>query len=273
MTSLDALWGLGLTMQQRQTFDQVADFYADVRPGYPSELFDELSSRAGLGGASAVLEVGCGAGQATRDLVTRAGRVVALDPGERLIAAARQRITAANVEFVVTNFESAVFEPATFDLVVSAQAWHWIDPKVAFRKAAAALAPRGFLVVFGHVPMRWNEPFLSAFKSAFDIYLPGVWGTPPPQTAYLPSGPFAGQFVASGLFEPAIHRAYDWTWTLDSRTLGRYLRTESGYHRVPETQRFALFDAMATSVADNGDRMDWAWQTHLYLAAPLNSNQ
>lgn len=257
-------------MEQRQTFNEVANLYADVRPGYPAVLFDDLSRCAALSNKATVLEVGCGAGQATRDLASRAGRVVALDPGQALITAARQRIPATNVEFIISSFEDATVPRGAFDLVVSAQAWHWIDPVVSFRKAADALAATGFLAVFGHVPMRWSEPFLSEFKSTFDIRLPGVWGTPPPQIAYLPTGPFATQFVASGCFGPVTHQAYDWVWMLDSSTFGRYLRTESAYHRMPEAERFALFDAMADVVINHGDRMDWSWQTHLYLA-PLPS--
>src|SRR4051795_519263 len=98
-------------MEQRETFEQVADLYADARPGYPTALYDDLERLAGLGSQARVMEVGCGAGQATGDLAARAGRVLALDPGERLVAEARARVAAANVDFVVARFEDLEAEP------------------------------------------------------------------------------------------------------------------------------------------------------------------
>src|SRR5690242_18638862 len=54
-------------------FDEVASLYDRVRPGYPDELFADLADVTGLGAGSAVLEVGCGTGQATRALAALAG--------------------------------------------------------------------------------------------------------------------------------------------------------------------------------------------------------
>src|SRR5689334_9414549 len=119
-------------MERRDTFEAVADLYGEVRQGYPAALYDDLAALAGLGSGTRVLEVGCGAGQATRDLAARAGSVVALDPGQRLVAEARRHVTGANVSFVVSSFEDYEPEPGAFDLVASAQAWHWVDPAVGF---------------------------------------------------------------------------------------------------------------------------------------------
>ncbi|MDP3868893.1 class I SAM-dependent methyltransferase [Phenylobacterium sp.] len=258
-----------LALAQKASFDQVAETYAAVRPGYPAALYDTLARLDALNPSTRVLEVGCGGGQATGDLAARAGQVVALDPGARLIEAARRRIGAPNVEFVVARFEDYAPAPESFDLVASAQAWHWIPRDIAFPKAAEALAPGGWLAVFGHVPLAIPAPFDASFKTAFDRYAPGVWGMPPSQAAYLPSGPFAGMFARSALFGPAMHHAYPWIWTLDPETLGAFLRTDSSYHFLPERERFALFDALSDAVAAGGGVLPAAWETHLYVACRL----
>jgi SAM-dependent methyltransferase len=256
----------GGSMEQRQSFEKVAELYAGVRRGYPAALFDDLGTLADLGPSSRVLEVGCGGGQATGDLAARAQHVLALDPGERLVAEARKRVPAANVEFVVSTFEHAAVTPGAFDLIASAQAWHWVDQSVAFGKAAQALAPSGHLAVFGHVPMSYFGPLRSILKSVYETRAPGIWGMRPPQTGYLPDGPFPAMFAASGLFEAVVHRGYPWTWSLDPDTFGRYLRTDSSYHILPEAARFALFDGLAAAVAENGGTLQWSWETHLYVA-------
>lgn len=253
-------------MEQRDTFDTVADLYGEARAGYPAALFEDLAAHYGLSSMSSVLEVGCGAGQATGDLAARVGRVLALDPGPRLIQEARKRVQSSNVTFAVSRFEDFTPEPGAFDFLVSAQAWHWVEPSLGFPIAARALKPGGVLAIFGHVPLLPLEPHLSAFKQVYETHLPGVWGTPSSETAYQPDGPFAGMIDESGLFGAVTHRAYDWTWPLDAETFGRFLRTDSSYRGIPEIQRFALFDALSAAIERLGGVMDSPWETHVYVA-------
>ena len=253
-------------MEQRDTFDTVADLYGEARPGYPAALFEDLATQFGLSSTSSVLEVGCGAGQATGDLAAWAARVVAVDPGPRLIEEARRRVPSENVAFAVAHFEDFAPEPGAFDFVVSAQAWHWVDPVVGFPIAARALKTNGVLAIFGHVPLLPPEPCLSAFKIAYDTHLPGSWGSLPSQAAYLPSGPFARMIDQSGLFGAVTHRSYDWTWAVDPDTFGRFMRTDSSYVGVPEVQRYALFDELSAAIGDLGGVLEFPWETHLYVA-------
>lgn len=253
-------------MEPKDSFDEVAALYAEVRPAYPAALYDDLAAHADLTPSAAVLEVGCGSGQATSDLAARARHVVAIDPGAQLIAQARTRVTAGNVAFVVAPFETFATEDGAFDLVASAQAWHWIPPDISYPRAARLLTPRGTLAVFGHVPARLPAHLLPAFKEAFDRHWPGIWGRESPETGYRPSGPFPTLFARSGLFAAVTHRAYAWTWRLDADTYGKYLRTDSGYRLLPEAQRFALFDSLVAAVARDDGAMAWAWETHLYTA-------
>ena len=253
-------------MELRKTFEAVADLYAEVRRGYPVALFEDLVAMGALGRSSAVLEVGCGTGQATGELALRAARVVAIDPGAGLVANARRLTEATNVTFEVATFEGFEPPPAAFDLIASAQAWHWVDPTIGFAKAAQTLRPGGYLAIFGHVPMMVSEALQPAFREAFHTHWPGAWGQPSPQNWYLPEGPICSMIAASGAFQPAEHRGYDWTWVLDPDLFGRYLRTDSSYHVLDETPRLALFEALASAIVDHGGTYESAWQTHLYLA-------
>jgi SAM-dependent methyltransferase len=252
-------------MHARDSFETVARLYGEVRRGYPEALFDDLTAMGALGPAARVLEVGCGAGQASLDLARRAGSLLAIDPGETLIAEARARAAADNAAYAVSGFESFAGEPGSFDLVASAQAWHWIAPDVSFAKAADLLAPGGGLAVFGHVPMGVGEATVPAFKAAYDRHAPGAWGRPPAQAWYLPDGPVAALFAASGRFAPVEHRGYAWAWRVDGATLGKYLRTDSGYRWMDEAARFALFDELCAAV-DTAGGTDLLWETHLYFA-------
>jgi SAM-dependent methyltransferase len=131
-----------------KVFDQIAVEYARRRPTYPDELIDQACQVAGLRHGDLVLEVGCGSGQLTRGLLARGLRVTALEPGKSLLALARQNLEGAgDVKFVNAQFEDASLPLQQFQAVFSASAFHWVDPRVSWQKAADALVPGGMLAL------------------------------------------------------------------------------------------------------------------------------
>jgi SAM-dependent methyltransferase len=131
-----------------KVFDTVAEEYDRQRPAYPEELLDHVCEVAALRPGDRVLEVGCGSGQLTRDLLARGLRVVAVEPGDRLIALARRNLgNAGEVEFVNGRLEDSPLPSERFQAVFSASALHWIDPDFAWRKTADALVSGGTLAL------------------------------------------------------------------------------------------------------------------------------
>ena len=131
-----------------KVFDEIAAEYDRHRPAYPDELVDQACQVAGIGSGDQVLEVGCGSGQLTRSLAARGLRVTALEPGKSLIALARQNLDGAGaVEFVNARFEDALLPRQQFQAVFSASAFHWVDPKVGWQRAADVLVPGGTLAL------------------------------------------------------------------------------------------------------------------------------
>src|SRR6516225_1070171 len=134
-----------------KVFDQIAAEYDRHRPAYPDELIDQAWQIAGIGSGDEVLEVGCGSGQLTRGLVAHGLHVTALEPGKSLIALARQNLEGAGeVEFVNAQFEDALLPRKQFQAVFSASAFHWVDPKVSWQKAADVLVPGGTLALVSY---------------------------------------------------------------------------------------------------------------------------
>lgn len=78
MSASDELIGL--------RFDTVGDLYHQVRPRYPSEIWDRLFNVTQLQPGARVLEVGAGTGIATAELVRRGCHVTALEPGAAMAA-------------------------------------------------------------------------------------------------------------------------------------------------------------------------------------------
>jgi SAM-dependent methyltransferase len=138
-----------------KVFDGVAAAYDEVRPGYPPALVDAAIERGGLGPGSRVLEVGCGTGKLTESLVARGLVVDAVDPGPNMIEAARQRVSATDaVRFHLGRFEDLTLPEEAFAALFSATAFHWLDPAIAWSKAAAHLELAGVLALLTYIGIR-----------------------------------------------------------------------------------------------------------------------
>jgi len=94
------------------------------------------------------LDVGCGEGQLTRALRSRADHVVGLDRDPAGVAAARGR-GGPGLDYVVGDLLDPPFAPGTFDLVTSVAALHHVEAWAGLTAMAALVRPGGVLVVVG----------------------------------------------------------------------------------------------------------------------------
>src|SRR5918995_5739534 len=119
----------------KTTFDEAALLYDEVRPGYPEDLFDDVVSPSGILAEGRILEIGCGTGQATVPFARRGYRILCIELGENLAAVARRNLEAfPRAEVHVGPFEDVSLPEGAFDRAISATAFHWLDPEVAYPK-------------------------------------------------------------------------------------------------------------------------------------------
>jgi ubiquinone/menaquinone biosynthesis C-methylase UbiE len=152
----------------RSLFDGVAGLYGATRPGYPAEIVDAVCAQAGLGPGAEVLEIGCGTGQLTEDLVGRAFNLTAIDISPAMIEAARSTVADPLTCFQVCSFEDFAGS-AHVDLIVSATAFHWVDPAVGLAKAARLLRPGGWLALLS-TEERYPEPLRTRLRELWTRY-------------------------------------------------------------------------------------------------------
>jgi SAM-dependent methyltransferase len=127
-----------------RSFGAVADEYDRLRSGPSEEAIDWLVPAE----ASDVLELGAGTGILTRLLVARAAHVTAVEPDDRMHAV----LVASGVEadIRVGHAEELPVETASYDVVIAASAWHWVDEARAIPEVARVLRPGGRL------SLTWN---------------------------------------------------------------------------------------------------------------------
>jgi SAM-dependent methyltransferase len=180
-------------------FDGAAQLYQDSRPGYPDEIVDLTVATAGLAAGSTVLEVGCGTGQLTERLAGFGFHLTAIDIGPSMVATARDRLADAAVSFRVISFEDFAAPDGSFDLIVSATAFHWIDPEIKFRKSAWLLRPGGWLAVLA-TDQSYDGPLGTA--------LAGMWAARGGEWPWQPTPADAVSMAGTGLFETPVHRTH-----------------------------------------------------------------
>jgi SAM-dependent methyltransferase len=149
--------------ERAELFGKEAERYDRSRPSYPEALIDEVlgSSPQGL----SVLDVACGTGIASRQMAERGARVLGVDLNAGMVEIAERHGIVAEV----AAFEK--WDPAgrTFDRVVCAQAWHWLDPEASLEKAASVLRANGRLCLFwnvGHYPDDLADALLATYRRA-----------------------------------------------------------------------------------------------------------
>ncbi|MCU1549571.1 MAG: putative enzyme [Glaciihabitans sp.] len=121
------------------SFDRAADVYERSRPEYPADAVDWLIPP----GAKTALDIGAGTGKLTRALAARGLDVIAVDPSPKMLDQLRSALPDAIVH--VGTAEDIPLADASVDVVLAAQAWHWVDQDRALPSVARVLKPGGVL--------------------------------------------------------------------------------------------------------------------------------
>jgi SAM-dependent methyltransferase len=129
------------------TFEVAAEAYDRFMGRYSQQLSPQLADLAGVRAGQRVLDVGCGPGALTAELVARVGAdaVSAVDPSEAFVAAARTRYPGVGVQRAAA--EDLPFADGAFDAVLAQLVVHFLtDPVAGLREMKRVTSPGGTVV-------------------------------------------------------------------------------------------------------------------------------
>ncbi len=231
--------------QMAESFGTDAQRYDRARPGYPDALVARIV--AGSPGRD-VLDVGCGTGIAARQFQAAGCTVLGVEPDARMAEFTRAR----GLQVEVATFEA--WEPAgrTYDALIAAQSWHWVDPLDGAEKAARVLRPYGRLAIFGHVfepPMEVAGPFAAAYRRvAPDSPLPTMRARRPLEMYQAGYAKIADTIRGTGQFQDPQQWRFDWQRSYTRDQWLDLLPTTGGLTQLRPDQLAGVLDAVAGAV-------------------------
>ena len=225
--------------------------YDAGRPDYPERVFDLLVTRCGLGPGSRVLEIGPGTGRVTSRLVAAGARVVAVEPDEALAEHLAKTMDPAAVTVIHGTFEEATLIDGTFDLVVAAMAFHWVDQEVGLPRLHRLLRPGGWVALwwtlFGD-PSR-PDPFRDATRH---LLMPTGPTAPPsdrPSFEIDTDAWIRALSVGAGLVAVGAE-LIPWTTRFDAAQVRAFHASLISVRRRPADEQQALLDELERMAAD-----------------------
>jgi SAM-dependent methyltransferase len=126
------------------TFNVAAESYDRFMGRYSTLLAPQMADFAGVAAGQRVVDVGCGPGALTAELVARVGaaNVAAAEPSEPFVTAARQRFPGVDIRHAAA--EHLPFPDAAFDTSIAQLVVHFMaDPVGGLREMARVTKPGG----------------------------------------------------------------------------------------------------------------------------------
>ncbi len=145
---------MSITKGLEWTFNTEAEKYEKMRPGYVSELYEDIFKYIPINESSNVIEIGIGGGQATLPILKTGCKLTAVECGENLAELCRQKFKEfPKFSAVIAKFEDFVCDNNLCDLIYSATAFHWIPEEIheALQKIYSVYMPDS------HSPNEYSE--------------------------------------------------------------------------------------------------------------------
>jgi SAM-dependent methyltransferase len=158
------------------SFDVAADSYDRFMGRYSGPLAPKMADLAAVEAGQRVLDVGCGPGALTTELVRRVGAdaVTAVDPSEQFVEAVGARLPGLTVQRAFV--EELPFGDADFDAAIAQLVVHFMaDPVAGLREMKRVTRPGGVVAACVWDVVGDRSP-LSAYWRAVRTLHPGEGG-------------------------------------------------------------------------------------------------
>ncbi|MCA9916835.1 MAG: class I SAM-dependent methyltransferase [Anaerolineales bacterium] len=256
---------MGIDRSKRITFEEKADQYTQDR--YPEALIEAIVNRSGIPPEGRILEVGCGPGNATISFAQRGYHLLGIELGARLAVLAAENCRAfPKVQIVNLAFEAWAEETAAFDLIIAADALHWIPPEISYPKAARILKKGGWAAFFWTIPVDPQTGWSQEIDALYEQTTPAFINPNRLFTAEWHKEIIRDNFEASQCFGPVSSQQFEWISPQTTEQFLNGLRTTSIHHGIDEAVREELYAKIGNVIEKQGGMVEKPETAVLYMA-------
>lgn len=253
-----------------QSFDTVAELYDTYRPSYPVSLVEQILSTTGIPKDSRILEIGSGTGKATIPFAQHGYSILCIEPGKHLARIARKKLAAfPEVDFQITTFEDWESNDNLFDLIISAQAFHWVTQGVRCQKTAHLLKPTGYLAVFYNHYAPLEDSIRQKLDQVYQQYAPELASDQP--NSHKSTQYWINELGGNAYFDLVDVKRFPWQETYSTQQYLGLLNTYSDHLRLSAEKRQKLFAEIKEVVEQVGDRIEKPYEAVAYIARKRSS--
>lgn len=236
--------------QRKAWYSPVVEAYDRGRPRYPGALIQRAIEVAHLCPDSKILEVGCGSGIATINFAQLGYAISAVEPNREFCQVAERRLASfPKVQLIQQSFEEWQVKPQAYQIVLAANAWHWISSNIKYVKAAQTLRDDGSLVLLWNSSLEPSHEVYQVLNQVYQAYAPAI--APEYEGREKQAEIVAGlgkPVENSGLFEPPSTEVIPCEQTYSVDRYLDYLSSGSQYVALESQVRANLFSGLRTVI-------------------------
>lgn len=160
---------------KRSWYSPVAKIHYEARPNYPQELIDFAIASTHLDSKSKILEIGCGAGNATVPFARSNAAITCIEHNREFCFQVRQNCQQfSKVKICHCSFEEWQLEENKYDAVLSANAFYQLSPDKSYAKAAAAFKDSGFIILLWNFTPELKYEVYRSLEEIFQTHVPSL---------------------------------------------------------------------------------------------------
>ncbi|RCW50264.1 methyltransferase domain-containing protein [Paenibacillus prosopidis] len=254
-------------MENKHTFNAVANEYEKFRPSYPSELFQGIIQYSLIEKHDRILEIGCGTGQATSGLVDLGyEHITCVELGKNLADITTEKFKhIKSINVINSAFEDWEGREESYSLAISATAFHFIQPEIGYPKVSKLLKNKGSAAFFWTVHEPSFDEIYSAIRDCYQRYAPQLddINKPSPDEVINERLKITEQ---TNLFDELAVKEYRWFQEYTSEQFISFLNTHSGHRLLAEDIRESLFNEIKDVIDQYGGVISKPHLVALFLA-------
>lgn len=153
-----------------EPYKGIAGIYDEIRPSYPEKLIEDVICKANLKLNDRLLEIGAGTGKATIQFAGKGFTINAIEIGKDMAEMLNDKCANyPKITVDVSSFEEwNCHNNQKYDMIYSAQAFHWIDKNIKYKKCHELLKDNGYLILFWYNPSNEKLPTTKEIQEKID---------------------------------------------------------------------------------------------------------